>query len=532
MKSNFHKIVFLFLVFFSQAISAQENKTTRLGEVIVTGKKGNYLYELLSLCRQENTAKTIEAKTYYELQSFVDEQQVELVEGFYNADIAGYDLENLHIKNGRFALQKYHNRTFASLDGCRVFVHTKLFQRNEYFPFSPLELSQKQLKKQYQLQLDSIMSMNEESIWLISFKPYQQTGLYYEGQVWINPHKKQIRQITLHAKTDQYHPFLPLSWEDRILDVEITINKIFKEVGEANYFNTLNFDYVINYQSCPNTEDELIYQIHTIGSLQAYDFENSFSLPHFRFNKADDYFNISAIPYNDFFWIHHEEPVMQNNRAMNEQFYHADHSFRNGDLNFKIDPGKMIPPLIKLFVHWSENRQYFLRTDYVKRMKYPLVIKVKIEDIEYISMENPKQVVSFVTTSDYYNLGIVTFMDIYQYSDTTQIITSTIMDPDQLFYFLEMDRVTECFFNTFFDLVEIKRREFEMQVNLLQNPNVETIQKMYTLLQADIEDLQKEYVRDVQLGFDLHALRAWNVRVKKKLAIDNIEIFKLQAIPK
>lgn len=521
-------LVLLCIIFMLQSTIAQNDYSTHLKEVTVTGKKGNFLYELLASCRQEEIAKDLQAKLYYELQSYVDNQQVELVEGFYNADITGYDLKDLYIKNGRFALQNYNNRTFASLDGCRIFILSKLFQRNSYFPFSPLEFSKKQLKKYYQLQLDTIINREMDTVWVINCKPNQQTGLFYEGKVWLNPQTKQIHQISLHAKTDEYHPFLPLVYGDEILSVEIYINKSFEEVKESNYFKDLNFDYIIDYKSRPGTEDELTYQIHTTGRLQAYDFEKPFIQPRFLFNKADDYFNISAIPYNDYFWSYHKEPVLQKNRETNELFYHSENTFKNTDLNFKIDPSKNIIPPIKLFVHWSEDRQHFLKTDYIKKKKSPLVGR----EMKYIILADemtkiPTELMTFVTTSDYYNLGIKTFMDIYQYDDTTQLITATLMDPDQLFYLLEMDRATECFFNTFFDLVEMKRREFEEQVNRLSNPDIEIIYNMYTRLQLDIEDMQKEYIKDVQLGLDIRALKAWNLRVKKALEIDNVEIFKL-----
>ena len=497
-----------------------------LNTATIKGKRGDYLYQLLASCRQNDFDSIIQAKTYYELKSYVDDQQVELVEGFYNAEIKGYDLKDLHIKNGRFALQTHHDRTFASLDACHVFIFSKLFKRNEYFPFSPLEFSKNQLKEIYELQVDTIIrNKGKDDILVINFKPHQYEGLYYSGQVWVNPRKKQIQQITLYAKTSENHPFEPISLTDKILDVEMKITKTFQEKEGTNYFKSVDFEYIVDYQSMSGTANEFTYQTHSIGSLQVYDFESAFTLPYFQFNKADDYFNISAIPYNDFFWKHHDEPIVQKRREVNEQFYHSRNSYKNTDLKFPFDPAKQTRPFIRLFIHWSEERQHFLRTDYIKKTKYPFVhakmLKIYSHAEKTVIVD---QIVSLTTVDDYYNLGIKVFMDVNHYADSTHIITSTVMDPDQLFYLLELDREVECFFNTFFDLVEIKRREFEAQLKAL-NPNMTTLESMYKKLEAEILKLQKEYSMVVLRGIDTRELRLWSSQVKKTLGIDNAEIF-------
>ena len=537
MKVIYLKIILLLcLSCFFYTAKAQEGdnnieleKDRLLNTATIKGKRGDYLYQLLVSCRQNTVDSILQAKTYYELKNYIDEQQVELVEGFYNAEIKGCDLKDLHIKNGRLALQTHHDRTFASLDACRVFIYSKLFKRNEYFPFSPLEFSKKQLKEFYQLQVDTLIrNEKEDEILVISFKPNQHEGLYYQGQVWVNPRKKQIKQITLYAKTNENHPFLPLSRFDKILNVEMKITKSFQEKGGINYFKSIDFEYIIDYQSMSGQTREFNYQTHSVGSLQVYDFENTFTLPRFQFNKADDYFNISAIPYNDFFWKHHDEPIVQTCREVNEQFYHNRNSYKNTDLKFSFDPSKHIPQFIKFFVHWSEERQHFLKSDYVKKMKYPIA-RV---DIEYRLLEDgqtsvPDKLISLTTVDDQYNMGIKVFMDVNHYSDSTHVITSTVMDPDQLFYAMELNNEVECFFNTFFDLVEMERRKFEEQIKLLK-PDVLTLHRMYDKLEADILKLQKEYSMVILRGIDIRELRRWSAKVKRVLGIDNVDIFKIK----
>jgi hypothetical protein len=145
--------------------------TYELKEVIVKKKKTDYLYTLLEQCRDKmgNWLNERSAKAYYELKTYVNGQQVELAEAFYNADLGGHDLKKLHLKNGRFALQTWEDRTFVSLDGSTVFTKSKLFTRDAYFPFSPVEFNKTLIKKYFQLKLQSILPMPDDTLYRVSF---------------------------------------------------------------------------------------------------------------------------------------------------------------------------------------------------------------------------------------------------------------------------------------------------------------------------------------------------------------------------
>jgi hypothetical protein len=527
-----------------------ESNYTSLNEVTIKGKKKDYLYDLLLNCRNKwKNQNTLQAKTYYEQKTYMADHQVELVEAFYNADIKGYDIKDLHIKNGRFALQSYNGRTFASLEGCQLFTMSKLFDKNMQFPVSPVEMITKSdLKKHFKLQLEAISGNGiGDTIWLINFSPYQTNGLFYDGDVLINISKKQISKITLHSNTKNNHPFLPISQRDSILNAEINVEKNFKEIDGEMYFNYIIFSYILDYKSKIGTEDESTYQVKNSGLLYAYDFEHLFNLPWVEFyGNSSDYYKMSALPYNDFFWNYNEEYLFHDNIANNNHFYFNKNSLIDEDLKYDYNQTITSFPTTKLFLHWSNLRHQFYTQLFSYHQRKRPVLGAKFSDFQDLVGAIPNSdgknigkmlpplrtgtqgslFAGVVVLADYYNFGVQLFMDIDMCHDSTHIITDVIMDPYQRKYKLLPDNDVNCMFNTWFDIVEIYRREFEQKVCNLKD--IQSINAEFSLLEKKINQLKKEFSLDVDLGFNHTGLRKWNKKVYQELGIDNTKYFKIE----
>lgn len=129
--------------------------------------------------------------------------------------------------------------------------------------------------------------------------------------------------------------------------------------------------------------------------------------------------------------------------------------------------------------------------------------------------------------SDYYDLSVKIFMDMDTYRDSTHIITSTVIDPFKFYFLLELNDTTDCFLNTYFDLVVMKRREFENKVR--HHPDRFTVDRIYNSMLNDIFVMRKEYLSETRLGMNIHGLRVWNNRVREELGIDNMAFFKLKS---
>ena len=89
-----------------------EEKAQLINEVLVMPKDDVYLFDLIKECRKKSTQTEQSAKAYYYLKTYEDNHQIELVEGFYNLDFVGYDLQNLDLKAGRLALQPVNEQFF------------------------------------------------------------------------------------------------------------------------------------------------------------------------------------------------------------------------------------------------------------------------------------------------------------------------------------------------------------------------------------------------------------------------------------
>lgn len=161
-----------------------------LSEVLIAAPDDAWLRNLLVDCRKKAPEANTCAGAYYELKSYVQDQQVELVESFYNVNMTGYDLSSLDLKAGRLALKPFRHGLFVSMAGSRAITMLKMFGDNPYFPQSPLELSEGKIKKHYYLELiRKFRDDTLDSLYEIRFSPRDTSGFFFRGRVWLNPVK-------------------------------------------------------------------------------------------------------------------------------------------------------------------------------------------------------------------------------------------------------------------------------------------------------------------------------------------------------
>lgn len=302
-----------------------EEEGLLLSEVTVQPSDKAYLISLFQACRKNAPKKSTTAKAYYELKSFDQNKQIELVEAFYNVDLTGYDIENLNLKAGRLAIQNSHNRYFVSMSSSLAIAQLQLIEKNKFFPTSPFELSSKSLKENYYLHLkNKYLNETNDSIYLIEFTPKKDSSRFYSGDVWINKSQKQVIKITLNCENCQVHPFLPLFPNDSIARVDFKITKTFSENNQSLFFNHIDFDYTIAYLSRLGKTEEMRYTIETKAVLYTYNFETIFTLPKFEFPTFEiaDYRKINAFPYNPYFWeMANNESRLVDQLDQNQRFF-------------------------------------------------------------------------------------------------------------------------------------------------------------------------------------------------------------------
>lgn len=478
-----------------------------LSMVVIKAPDDAWLRELLVECREMAPGSTTEAKAYYELKSFVQDRQIELVESFFNLRMTGYDLMTPDLKAGRLALQPYNNRLFTSRAGSRAITLLRMFGDNPYFPQSPLDLSAGKMGKRFFLELNKkYRDDNLDSVYVIGFTPKDTTGLYFGGQIWVNKTGKQIIRINLQCKHAQRHPFLPLFSIDRIKNVDFNITKTFSRLNGKTRLNHIRFTYNIDYISRAGNEDEYQFRVATSAVIYAFDYDQLFTIPRFPFKdeKIDDYKKISALPYNAFFWRYYNDYRLSDRKNLNEQFFSDTATITNMKL-FAQHQLFSLGYFENAFIPWSPERILFK---------------------ENVPVPGNKRIGELNFPADQYNLAVKIFMDINANADSTNILTATILDPMESFYLFPPDNVAHCFINIYFDLVEIERRKFEQALEISDKTNA-TAQKMYDELLVRIEALKQQYMKEVERGSRKEQLLKWNNIVIKNLGIDNVAFFHL-----
>jgi hypothetical protein len=491
-----------------------EQNILLLKEVIVSGDD-TYLYDLLADCKKQQSKKLTSGKVYYELKSFVNKHQVELVECFYNGLFSGYDLSELELKYGRIALQQNENMVFVSVETSRAIAMLKLFDRNEYLPFSPMELSKKMLKENYFLSLSNKYNTdNNDLIYIVDFKPKVSSGSSFSGQVWIDYAKKNVIKIKLNCQHVVQHPFLPLTVSDTIKNVDIEITKTFQEVGGTMFFKHIDFGYAITYKNRNNS----LYKVSTNAVLYCYDTSSVFTFPYFTFADASDevnynhsdYLKINTVPYNDFFWKNNEELKLNEEHNQNELFYNDENSITNktySPLSEIVEKGLQEQP----YLIWSGNR--------IQGREFTVNEPMVIDPQSQNDIDNPFR------AEERCNISVKMLVDVNSLNGKFNYNTATVLDPYESYYNFRVNNRVLCFINIYFDLMEIERRKLSNEIEN-SDKSTETIKNLYKSSNNRIQELNQKYFKDRTYGKNEKEMKIWNELVIANLRIDNIALFK------
>lgn len=277
-----------------------QKKVHLIDEVTVLADN-SILYALINRSGNQKEVASKTAKTYFELSSYHNNSQLEFFQGYYNGNVKGYDVEQLELKNARFALSPINHRLFASTETSKAMYMQRTFKVNNYFPSSPFEFSPKQLRKKYDLHLNSrYKNEDRHTVYVIDFVPRSEFEDYFEGTVWIDSLTAQLLKIELKINNAKTYPFIPM-WSDHTLKrVDLAITKTFSGINGNMYVKSIDFNYSLVYSS----ETDTAFTINTHAILFAYDFSSKFLLPFFDFPNVTnlDYRKIQMLPYNAAFW--------------------------------------------------------------------------------------------------------------------------------------------------------------------------------------------------------------------------------------
>lgn len=523
-----------------------ETQSNKINEIRIKPTDYNQLFELVDKCHKSRPHPKKIAKAHFELRDSILGEQTGLIESYYNLDLEGYELKEMHLKAGRLGLKIAANKSRFSTQG----ISTAILQFDpfkkitENYPSSPLHFSSKRRKKKYYFHLeDAFRTAEGDSICIIHIQLKDTNETHFEGIFYINESKLQFEKINLYKDNTSKHPLVPIVKYDQINGINFNLTYTYKNINDTPLFHQLDYRYEVDYSRNKSpflgrTEDRFI--ISTSAIVFAYDYTQKFDLPKIDLKSlfySKDYSLINAYPYNRFFWNNHSEKKIDANAEYNSRFFEDTSVMTNRYLFQPSVMNRMKNTTIFWefpFRAWSPTR-LLVRPD-------RQVLSGSADTSNSKNNQNASEVFLYGQRKslDPYQFTVHFFMDQNLYKDTLNILSSIIFDPNESFYGLNLDHKSLCFLNIYFDIAEIVRREFAEKVETSQN-----IRSLYDAYQRKMKIMLNEYLNDVdETKSMIHSLRYqtkwnelpirdknlfyWNNYVIKYLGIDNLKFFNLK----
>ena len=485
-----------------QTIALAPN-TLFIDEITITADD-NYLYDMVSKVSKNKRTKSKTAKTYFYLESELLDSQVEIIEAYYNGEYTDHTIEELHIKKGRIASRPFDNKYFLSAESSKLFSMHNLFERRKDFPINPFSLGKRALKKKYFLDLIEKYKQGDSEIYVITYKPRNTNNNAFQGTIWIDRNRKELKKIHLSITDTAIHPFIPWpSKENEILQVDMDITKTYSTIDSEAFLDGIDFIY--NFKYLDRLKQEV--SVKTQAYLKPYDYNASFSIPMFDFSKQlfglEDYRDMSVAPYDSIFWNNVNEFRLFEKINMVDSF--MEDNYMSG--------GKLITA----------------ESDEKLQLEFPYLIWNK----DRIEMKEapPKVITRSMKTKEYeadrYHLNIKLYMDCNTISDFYNCQTVAILDPVDSYFHFYMTNTELAFINMNFDLMEIQRRKLEEEINSLTQEDLEKRKELHNKNIKAYQDLRKQFVRETNRGKKYTAMKKWNLYILDQLEVDNFKVFDL-----
>lgn len=463
-----------------------------------------WLYDLVYACAQNMKAVEGQSRCYFQLESFRKGDRIERFEAYLNAHFQKASLAKLDWKQGRYALKPQKGSVpWLSTESSRAITEHSTLNNSDFFPKNILGLSKRQMRKHYQLHwTGQFTDENRHKKIHIDFEAITSSGAYFSGQLLIDSTQQLIDEVHFEIADAQTHPFKPLFPDDGIARVSMEIRKRFQPISTTRQLQSIDFNYELLYHSNKTKDQFEEFSIETRAVLYAFDFDSLFPLPHFDFIDMPyrDFRMAVAYPYAEDFWENVQEYRLRDADS-DGQFFFEDPKNWNSRWLHRSDTVIDGQPLLEhAYRPWSTQRVAFSES--------------------HIESENVSRI-----PSERYKFVVQLYCDINEWNGELAYQTEAIFDPFQSFYHFSPTPLGNCFFNLYFDLVEIQRRKLD---SLLQTAHhFKDAQRIYSQMRSETDELCKHYLKEVQRGENHEALRYWNTWVYEKLNINNLNYFNI-----
>ena len=479
-------------------------RTQEVTEVVVNnGNQAALAQLLLRAMEVQNTTKD-SAQAYFELRSFLETQQIELVEAYFHLKQGAFAPRQSTLKTGRFALFPYENRYFTSHATANALLEFNLSEPNPLFPYSPFNVG-KRPQKYFRFWLaDSVLTSNADTLLEIKFFPKKADGTSFSGTAWLDPHSQELVQVFLNCQHCAQQPFVALFESDSLQQIDFQVQCAFDPKKDGAALTHLKANYDITYLSRVRQGNSSLKHYHGEARIQVYKDQTNTMQPHFNFLPGVDvYRKIMAFPYAAAFWANNPAPFPNEQQALRNQVFYQKATISNQLIAERSIRHNRI--FEHPFIPWSTQR-----------------VLLREELPENLGQANKPS----ADISPLYRLEVQLFYDLLQTKDSTILLTSCVIDPYQTYYKLSVDATVNCFINMYFDLCEIERRAFDAKCRKVAFEPAQ-IEECYKEAQQNLDAVLNAYLTQVDRGQNRKAMLKWSAFIVEQLGIDNVALFSL-----
>lgn len=486
-------------------------------EGLVIYADNDILYQEVARCaRQMRGVPRFTSRTYYTHETVVNEEPIELLESFFNANVDGNGVVDLKFKNGRAGLPTLGNSYFFNFQNSEVINRLNLIEQSDLFPANPLQMKIGKMKKRFELR--ALPSLTDTSTLHIAFTPREDDGTKFSGEIWMDRASGTLRKVILTCDNSTVMPFRLWIPESKINQLKIRFEVVFHQRLGTSCMEYIRFDYDLDLDSWILKEMKN-WRTDMTSMMHFYDPEAQFFIPIFEYDPAHtDYRKISFVPYDSLFWANAQGYPYTEQQQRKIAAFERDGvliNFTNGRIH--IDSSTL-----------TDNTANFAKEVWIKQGLHEQN-NVIWSDSSRLSFDKLKssdapQISQF--QADRYDVAVQIFLDANEYDGQWFVHSATVLDVFNSYNYIGESDLRNCFVNIYFDLCEIERRKMMDALN--SGPlNEELIRTTYSTYNAQLEERLKDYKRAVQQGANLEALAEWNDKVYTELGIDNMKLFSI-----
>lgn len=456
----------------------------------------DFLYELIQRVRKSREYTKAAAKSYFHLESKLNGSIMEQLEMYYNTQVTGSELRQQQYKIGRLATNSTQDVLWISSESSQALLKHQVFEASPWFPLAPLQLSKRQLKNEFNLDLIGSEKPGASMIWHLSFSPKEARGNHFSGEMWIDEKNERLLAVKYQISDAKRHPFVPLG-KGSIERVDMEINKQFTTTGHPKQ---VDFDYTVSYE-----RNGLNLEVSTQAAQFLYNYQELFTLPifDFRVDMHYDYRMIAATPYNERFWKDREEFMIFDAHSSEAQFLNekAEESVQLLFNDNSYDLGFESP-----YIFWREAPA---------RVQYLYNRAVEGEPKPVVRYQGPE-------AGKKNEVKVQLFVDINRFGEERTMQSIAVLDPYQTQLISDDKIYNNLLVNLAFDEGEWARRELIKQMSNIQDSTI--IRERVLDAQAALDLRISELLFACRKGIETKALGDWNASIKQRMGIDNLKL--------